>query len=478
MTNQLNRSLNLLQATAINMIDMVGIGPFVVLPLVIQMMAGPNFIYAWILGALISIIDGMIWSELGAASPLAGGSYNFLRESYGKEKWGRLMSFLYVWQTMIQAPLVIASGAIGFSQYFSYLVPLDTIQKKIVSGSLVILITFLIYRNIKTIGKISVFLWAGVIITLLWLIIGGITHGHWSASFSEPGSLALGNLSFVVLGQASVKTIYSYLGYYNVCHLGGEIKNPEKNIPRSIFISIAGISVLYLAMNLSVVSVIPWQEAQHSEFIVSTFVEKIYGSAAANFATGLVLWIALASLFAVMLGYSRVPYAAANDKQFFPVFAKRHPTKNFPHISVLFLGITAFVFSLLFKLADVITGILAMRIVIQFIGQAAGVIILRKKNGTAHLPFKMPFFPLPVILAIVIWGFIFISTGTTFMLYGLIVIILGIIAFLIFKMRTKEWPFTVSKRTTYLLYGLIGILSGIITFLFLRKIFIPMCLMD
>src|SRR5919112_5808625 len=134
----LKREIGLLQATAINMIDMVGIGPFVVMPLVISMMGSNLFFWAWILGAFIAFIDGMVWSELGAAYPLAGGSYNFLKEAYGS-KWGKMMSFLFVWQTCIQAPLVVASGAIGFSEYFGYLVPLDVFSRKLVSGVVVII---------------------------------------------------------------------------------------------------------------------------------------------------------------------------------------------------------------------------------------------------------------------------------------------------------------------------------------------------
>ncbi len=420
----LKREISLIQATAINMIDMVGIGPFVVLPLVISLTGSNLFIWAWILGAFIAFVDGMVWSELGASYPLAGGSYNFLKEAYGS-KWGKMMSFLFVWQTCIQAPLVVASGSIGFAQYMSYLVPLDAMTRKMISGAVVILITLLLYRNIKTIGKISVFLWAGVIITLLWIIIGGFTHKQIEFSiFPDKPSEFFTGAFWVLLGQGSVKTIYSYLGYYNVCHLGSEIINPQKNIPRSIFISVGGIAVLYLCMNLSIVGVIPWQEAQHSSFIVSTFIERIYGAKAAMVATALVLWIAFASLFAVMLGYSRVPYAAAADGNFFSIFSKLHPTKNFPYVSLLFIGGIGFVFSLLFRLGDVISAILAMRIVIQFIGQAVGVVLLRKRKKRSEIPFRMWLYPLPVIISIVIWLFVFFSTGW-FALGGVFIALVG-----------------------------------------------------
>lgn len=438
----LQRRLGLTQATAINMIDMVGIGPFITLPMVIGMMNGPYFLYAWLAGALLSFTDAMVWSELGAAFPKAGGSYNFLKEAYGEHKTGKLMSFLFVWQTMIQAPLVIASAAIGFAAYLSYLVPLNAISSKLASGGVVILIIVLLYRKIETIGKISIFLWGGVILTILWIIGGGIAHGHFLEPVKHMNDGLTMNYGFVAaIGFASVKTVYSYLGYYNVCHLGSEIKDPAKNIPRSMFLSIAGISVLYLAMNISVTSVIPWHEAKDSEFVISLFMKQLAGDTAAVIVTCLILWVAFASVFSATLGYSRIPYAAASDGAFFKAFAKLHPTKQFPYVSLLVLGSLAFVFSLLFRLSDVISAILAMRILVQFIGQAVGLLLLRRSRAATHFPYKMPLFPLPAYLAILLWAGILCSTGLKMIATGLVVIIAGIIVYLVKAKRNNEWPF-------------------------------------
>lgn len=410
------------------MIDMVGIGPFVMMSLVIRSVGSNLFLWAWVFGAFTAIMDGMIWSELGAAYPLAGGSYNFLKEAYGK-KWGRLMSFLFVWQTCLLAPLVVASGAIGFAQYFDYLFPLGEIGKKAVSGVIVLLVVALLYRNIRTIGRISVFLWGGVVITILWIIISGFSHRQIHYTCIPSGDQSLFSFSFVLLiGQASVKTIYSYLGYYNVCHLGGEIRDPGRTIPRSIFISICCIAALYLLMNLAVVNVVPWQQAMHSDFIVSLFMEKIYGHTTAMIATMLVLWIAFASLFAVMLGYSRVPYAAAVDGAFFPLFARLHPKKYFPYVSLLFIGALGFLFSLRLKLEQAISAILAMRILVQFVAQAIGVVILRKRKGTEGLPFKMWLYPVPVILSVLVWLFVFYSTGKVAW-FGMLLAGIGVLVF-------------------------------------------------
>lgn len=438
----LERHLGLAQATAINMIDMVGIGPFITLPMVIGMMNGPWFLYAWVAGAILSFIDAMIWSELGTAFPRAGGSYNFLKEAYGANGTGRLMSFLFVWQTMIQAPLVIASAAIGFASYFSYLVPLAPVYAKMLSGAVVVLIVILLYRKIEAIGKISMLLWAGVIITMFWIIGSGIANGNFASPIRHINDGLTFNFAFIsAIGFASVKSVYSYLGYYNVCHLGGEIINPSKNIPRSMFLSIAGISALYLLMNISVVSVVPWHQAKESQFVLSVYMNELAGSVAAKTITCLILWVAFASVFSATLGYSRVPYAAAADGAFFKVFAKLHPTKHFPYISLLVLGGIAFVFSLLFKLSEVISAILAMRILIQFIGQAIGLLLLRKARGKGIFPWRMPFYPLPVYIAIAIWLFILYSTGLKMAMYGLLVIALGIIVFFIKARVNNEWPF-------------------------------------
>ena len=444
----LQRKLGLFQSTVLNMIDMVGIGPFVTMPIVIGYIGG-MYLYAWLAGALLSLVDAMIWSELGSAYPLAGGSFNFLNEAYGKNKAGKLMSFLYVWQTIIQAPLVAASAAIGFSTYFLFLVPdLNVFQQKGISGMVIIIVTILLYRKIENIGKIGVLLWVGVMATLGWIIFGGLSHGNILKPLEElPSSFSMQTLVSFVFGQACVKTVYSYLGYYNVCHLGGEIKNPSKNIPRSMFISLIGIAFLYILMNMSIISVIDWKEIKNwqnsgiNNFVVSIFIERLYGHAAANIATVMILWVALASLFAVLLGYSRVPYAAAINGSFFKIFGKLHPTKNFPYISLLVLASIAFVFSLLFKMAEVISGILAMRILVQFIGQAIGVVLLRKRKEKKSLMYKMPFYPIPVVLVIIMWLLIFLATGLAVIKTFVIVIGTGVIVYLIQARTKKEWPF-------------------------------------
>ncbi|OKS85580.1 APC family permease [Mucilaginibacter polytrichastri] len=443
--HQLERGLSLTQATAINMIDMVGIGPFITIPFIVGAMKGPQCLIAWLVGALLAFMDGSIWAEMGAKWPQAGGSYVFLQNLYGK--WGKMFAFLFIWQTTIQAPLVIASGAIGFSQYLTYLVNLTGWEQKMVSGALVILLVLLLYRNIKTVGKISVILWIITGGTFIWLIASGFNGFNSKQAFTvSKDAWDLTPLFFVGLGQASLKTAYSFLGYYNVCHLGGEIKNPERNIPKSIFISIAGIAVLYLGMQIMVLGILPWQEVAKSQFPISLYFEHIYNSGVAKFATGLILIIALSSLFSVTLGYSRVPYAAAIDGNFFPMFGKIHPTKKFPHVSLLFLGAFAFVFSLLFKMKEIITAIVTMRIIIQFLGQAFGVIWWHYHKPKEPRPYKMRLFPIPAIIAIIVWLFILLTSPLVYIAMAGGIIVTGLIIYFFWQRRAgKLLPVDISS---------------------------------
>ena len=155
---KLERGLGLIEATSLNMTFMVGIGPFVVIPFVIQAMGGPGSLVAWAAGALLAVFDGCIWAELGAAMPQAGGSYVYLREAYGAQRWGRVLSFLYIWQTLFQGPLSIASGALGFATYSRYLLEksgrasvivgaFGTHGDNVIAGAVIVLVVVLLTRR-------------------------------------------------------------------------------------------------------------------------------------------------------------------------------------------------------------------------------------------------------------------------------------------------------------------------------------------
>lgn len=411
---------------------MVGIGPFITLSGVVAAMHGSASMIAWLLGALLSLVDGAVWAEMGAKWPQAGGSYAFLQKLFPRERGGRLMAFLFVWQTSLQAPLVVASAAIGFAHYFTFLVPIEEAGRRIVAGTLVVAMVALLYRDIRSIGKLSVVLWVITGGTILWLIASGIPRFDAAQAFDiSPKGFDTSPLLFAALGNASTSAIYSYLGYYNVCHLGAEIQRPERNIPRAIFLSIAIIAVLYLGMQTMVNGVLPADVVAKSPFVVSEYFETIYNHRVAQVATGLVLIIALSSLFSVLLGYSRVPYAAAAQGDYFPFFAKLHPTKAFPHRSLLLLGGLGFLLSITFteKPAFVIKAIITMRILVQFVAQAVGVIRWHTLHPHDERPWKMPLYPIPAVLSILIWLFILFTSDVGYILGSLGVIGAGLLVY-------------------------------------------------
>lgn len=436
----LRRDLTALQATALNMIDMVGIGPFVTTAIVASTMGfGPYAILAWIAGAVLSFVDAAIWSELGAKMPEAGGTYAFVRESYGRDRAGRFMAFLFTWQTTFQAPLVVTSGALGFAKYLGFVTPLDTTASRLVAAGLVVLLVLLLYRRIGAVGKISVVLWAAVLCTLLTLIVSGLTHVNTqvvTAFFTSPlPDGAWPPLQASALGAATISTVYSYLGYYNVCHLGAEVRDPVRVIPRSMYMSIAGIAVLYLLMQTAIYAVVPFHEVAASPFIISTFFERLFGHQVALIMTGMVLIVAVSSLFSVMLGYTRIPYAAAKDGLFFAVFGRLHPTGDFPHVALLVLGGLGVAFALTLTLDDTIKAIIAMRVFTQFIAQAIGLVVLRRRVGAANMPWRMWLYPVPVVLVIIGWLAIFASAKPQQQIAGIVAPIIGSLIYVLVLQR-------------------------------------------
>ncbi len=446
------RGIGLWQATALNMIDMIGVGPFITLPAILAAMGGPQAMLGWIFGALIATCDGLVWAELGACLPGSGGSYLYLREAYGPDRWGRLMSFLFIWMILFSAPLSVASGAIGFSQYAAFLwKSITPLESKLVAVGVVFLTVVLLYRKITTIGKLSILLWGGVILTVGWMVVAGLINFNPRQVMEfPPNAFRLSREFFFGLALASRFAIYDYWGYYNICFLGGEVRRPEQTIPRAVLLSIAAVAAIYLLMNISVISVIPWKEAvalvsdphQTHNFIASVFMERLYGHWAGVAITILVMWTAFASVFSLLLGYSRIPFAAAEKGDFFKVFSRLHPRDAFPYLSLLFLGAMAAFFSLK-RLTDVISALVIIRVVIQFLSQTTGVMILRRRRPDLPRPFRMWLYPLPALVALAGWIFILISRSSEirFLIYAGIITVAGILIYLGRAAGQKQWPF-------------------------------------
>ena len=445
---QLHRRFSLLPATALNMTNMLGAGPFITIPLLMSALGGPQALLGWIVPLVIVVWDGMVWSEVGAAMRGSGGSFHYLREAFGPARFGRLMAFLFVWQFLLSGPLEIASGYIGFASYATYLWKGLTRAEGIALIIAVGMVNVaLLYRRIHSIARITVSLWIGTLITVLAVIVTGAMNFNPRVAFDfPPGAFNFSLGFFLGLGAAARVGIYDYLGYYDVCYIGDEVRDPGRVIPRSILISTAAVAAIYIGINLSIIGVIPWREfvpaSNHPEsnFIVSVFMEKIYGSRVATIFTLLILWTAFGSVFALLLGYSRIPFAAAQSGYFFRPFGKLHPTKDFPYVSLLVLGAISIVAGF-FSLGTVIDALIVTRILVQFMGQVFGLILLRRRAPDLHRPYRMWLYPLPALVALLGWLFVFATTQLRVILFGVGVLGLGCVVFLIWSWRTQRWPF-------------------------------------
>ena len=460
----LTRRIGLPSAVALNMMDMIGVGPFLTLPLVI-VAAGSKFaVWAWILGAVIALCDGLVCAELGAAFPEAGGSYAFLRQIYSPQGAGRWISFLYVWQLSFSAPLSIASGCIGLATFLAYIwkplqsAPIALLPSlhgiNLVAAASCLLVTALLYRNLSSITRLAWLLFGGVLITLAGVIASGIVTGnHIAGGASWNLQNLVGWPSFALLpalAQATLFTCYDFWGYYNICFLGAEVRKPEKTIPRAILISIVVVAAFYIAMNMAVLPAIGPVSAQAAAAVapsrlalVADIAQSAFGHFAGQALATLILWSAFSSVFSLLLGYSRVPYAAARDGNYFSALDAVHFRHGIPHRSLVALGLVATVFCF-FSLKEVITLLVVIRILLQFLLQQIGVIWLRFKRPELNRPFRMPLYPLPPLIAMA--GFIFILAYRPHPLLELgVAAAIAAIGTLIYMIRARsrsEWPFT------------------------------------
>lgn len=436
-TSELDRGLGLLQATGLNIANMVGIGPFITIPGFIAAMSGPQAMIAWVLAAILVVCDGLVWSELGAAIPGSGGTYHFLKRIFGIYPWGRILPFLFIWQFMVSGAMEIASGYIGALEYLNYAIPsLSDWMEPIPGGSrwiavlAVLLITYLLCRRIQNIGWIVVLMTCGTLVTVAIVILIGWWHMDWGKITFPEHAFRLDAKFASGLGAAMLIAIYDYLGYYNVCHLGDEIRDPAKTIPRAVMTSVVVVALIYMLMNLAIIGVVPWQQAMVSKNIAADFMEVLYGRSWAVAFTWLILWTAIASVFALTLGYSRIPYAAARQGDFFSVFGTVHPTGKYPWVSLLALGLLTAVFCFL-DLGTVISAAVCVRIVVQFLGQIAALHTVRTTRPDIALPFRMWLYPIPSVIAATGWIFVLVVADRTALLLSVGVVASGVLVYVL-----------------------------------------------
>ena len=438
---RLVRGLGLFQSISLNIANMVGIGPFITIPGFLAAMHGPQALIAWVIAAVLVICDGLVWSELGAALPGSGGTYHFLREIFGKQAngWGRILPFLFVWQFLVSGTMEIASGYIGAVPYLEYVWPeLSTVLEawRIPGGSSTLaaacclVVTWLLSRRIEVIGWVGVVLCTGTLITVAAVVISGLTHFNSALITFPPDAFHVDGKWINGLGAAMLIAIYDYLGYYNICHLGEEVRDPGRTIPRAVITSVIVVAALYLTMNLSIIAVVPWEQAMKSDQIAALFMETLYGRRIAVIFTGLVLWTVLACMFSITLGYSRIPFAAAMNGDFLPIFAHVHPIKRYPDVSLWTLGILTAVFCYL-PLQTVIETAVTVRILVQFVAQIIGLHVLRTTRPDIVMPFRMWLYPVPSLIALVGWIFV-LGTRVELLWAVAAVIVSGVVVYFLF----------------------------------------------
>lgn len=434
----LERRFNTLQATALNMTNMLGAGPFITIPLLIAAMGGPQSMLGWAVALLITLADGLVWAELGAALPQSGGTYGYLRAAFGPTL-SRLMAFLFIWQLVISGPMEIASALVGIRPYLGYVWPdLTDRHTQLLSMGIALVILFLLYRRIESIAKLTVALWIGVLLTIGIVIGVGAIHFDPKLAFDFPdgwwrpdGGWDFWRGFLLGLGSAASVGIYDYLGYYDICYIGDEVKRPGRTIPRAVIWSLVLVALIYIGIHLSFMGSLPWREVvmKMDGFpIAAVFMEKWYGRASAVLLTLLIVWTTYAGVFALMLGYSRIPYAAARDGGFFKAFGTLHPTGAFPHISLLVIGALSMAMSF-FSLGTIIGALLITRFIVQFIGQIAALIWLRRHRPDLDRPFRMWAYPLPCVVALAGWAFLIATSSRESQVYGVIALAVGAAAF-------------------------------------------------
>jgi amino acid transporter len=435
----LDRGMGLLQATATNIIGMVGVGPFLTIPFMVTAMNGPHILYAWAFGAVLALCDGLVYAELGAALPGSGGPYVYLREAYRPFGLGRLMAFVFIFQVMLVAPLSIAGGAVGFADYLGFFwTSMGPTEHNLIAAAVCAGVTALLYRDITSVGRLAVVMLTVVLGTVGWVIVAGLFSFSWAQAFEFPPEARRVDANLLrAMGAAGLLAMYNYGGYSNVCNIGEELRTPEKTMPRAIVLSIVVVVVLYVVMSTVILGMIPWREAQQTRTIASlfigrTFSDPAHGRIAALAMTALILFVTAASLYSVILGYSRIPFAAARDGQFFSAFGRLHATKHFPHVSLLTIGAVTIPFCF-FTLGQLVSWLILVQILLQFIWQCAAVILLRRYRRDIHKPFKMWLYPLPALVSLVMWSYIFLSAPRAGIVFSVAFLAMAVVAYVLFE---------------------------------------------
>jgi amino acid transporter len=464
----LHRHFGIVQATALNVSMIVGAGVFITIPLMLKELPGPYALLGWVVAGALILADGLLWSELGAALPGSGGSTVYLLEAYGRDRWGRLLAFLFIWQFLISGPLELASGLIALDTFSRSLSPAwekftnawtyrlvlledQNLRMTISPGrgvalALGVLILVLLYQRVTALGRWTFVLAVGVVGLLVWICVEGALRFDPRVAFDFTGIETDPKKFAVGLGGAMSLALYSYLGYYQICYLGDEVRNPGRTIPAAILLSAGLVVLLFCAAHLAMLGTISWHQVPTSEeelesySLAAAFFRSAQGRWAVQLVTVCLVLSSFAAAFSGMLGYSRIPYGAARRGLFFGVMGRVHPRLRLPHLSLFLVGMMT-LFWVFFDLQNVIDALITTRILVQFVAQAGAVVLLRQQQPELQRPFRVWLYPLPVVLACVGWLYVYFTSKPVFILMGLGTLLSGAAVFLLWTWTTRGWPF-------------------------------------
>ncbi len=469
MTNDLKRHFGLLHATALNVTLIVGAGIFVTIPPMLKVLPGPYALLGWLAAGALILVDGMIWSELGATLPGSGGSYLYLLECYGRERWGRFMAFLFIWQFLLSGPLEIASGLIAISLFSNALSPAfaDFNEKwtwksppvgwegsplvvtfgpsRALALFIGIVLLVLLYRRITALGRLTVTFWVGVLGVVVWILVEGWSRFDPAVAFDFSGPAAAVPDLATGVGGAMILAMYAYFGYYQICYIGDEVRDPGRTIPRAIFLSALLVCALFVGMHLAMLGTVSWKDIPTAKpdvdeyNLAAEFMRRVHGGWAAALVSALLIWSCVGSAFAGLLGYSRIPYGAARYGHFFAPLARVHPVHQIPHAALTLVGVLTLFWSF-FDLGDVIQALVATRIVEQFIGQAVGVMLLRRREPHRPRPYRIAWYPVPCLVAVLGWLYVYASAPPPFIVFGLATLAAGAGVFVLWSGRRSARP--------------------------------------
>lgn len=427
--SELRRELSLLDSTMINIGSMIGSGIFLVPATVALYLHSASFIIlVWIVGGIISLFGALSIAELGALYPRAGGQYVYLEKAYGP-LWG----FLYGWSafTVIMAAS-IAAVAVGFATYLAFFLPLSAVGNKVVAILSIIILTTIncfgvkagaIVQNLLTFLKIGML---GAFVVLGFIIKGGTFYDSGSSNAHFFSSNIVGSI-----GLALVAILWAYDGWIEITYVAGEVKNPQRTIPRSLMLSTIIVIVLYVLINITYVSLLSVSTISNSRFVAADASSIILGPVGASIAAIGVIIATLGTNNGFILTGSRIYYAMSSEKIFFRSFASVHRRFHTPIPSLAGQGIWASILVLSGTFDQLITYVIFASWI--FYAMAAGaVLILRKKSPESPRAYKTwgyPFTPVIFILFSLYLVFDTIIENPRDALIGLGIILLGLPAY-------------------------------------------------